>query len=140
MKAVAKTKTVTGIIAGALELFTRGPNGEKLRKARWNNHSLSSGDNDGNETYCALGALSQAANGLVSYSSEGNLGKAKDLVASCIPARYNVADDGDIPGWNDSLSEKRGFTAIKRVFCKALKKSIELERKGKRRKVTRKGK
>ena len=122
-------KSVTEIISGALELFTRGPRGGTLRKARWNNNDLTSTNDDGIKTYCALGALSMAAYGAVAYpNSHDNYSEAADLVASCIPestkAKQSIQNGGDIPNWNDELSATRGFTSIKRVFCKALKKSM----------------
>ena len=125
-------KSVTEIIAGALEIFTRGSRGGLRKKAAWNNYTL-----EDNETYCALGALSKSAVGHSNYSHKGNLGKAADLVASCIPEsiRENrgIEVGEDIPEWNDNLSATRGFVSIKRAFCKALKLSMKQE-KGKRRK------
>lgn len=112
-------KSVSEIIAGALEIFKGG-------KA-WNNGSLHMRRYDGGQevdTYCALGGLSKAATGRTSYSSRGNLGKAKKLVASFVPRSYGIERGNDIPTWNDSLSDG-GFHAIKRVFCKALKASMK---------------
>lgn len=128
-------KSVVDIIAGALEIFTKGPKGETLKKARWNNYQLRDEDDDGNETYCALGALSKSAYGAVSgyYGRpKDNYRKAADLVASCIPGstryhRQGIIDGGGIPNWNDTLSKRRGFTSVKSVFCKALKKAIAEE-------------
>ena len=128
-------KSVTEIIAGALDLFTKGPKGGKLRKAKW----ITGDAGDAEEGFCALGALSETALGAGyarDYDFDGKLKKAADLVASCVPVSvaYNVLGWKDIPEWNDSLSDSRGFTSIKRVFCKALKKSIAQDRKkGKKR-------
>ena len=109
-----------------MEAFTRGPRGGKLRKARWTTGTLYDREED---TVCALGALGEAYAGNAEYADsrshfKGNFGKAADLVASCVPKKYNVEDGLHIPDWNDELSEKRGFTSIKRVFCAALKKSM----------------
>lgn len=122
-------KSVTEIIAGALEIFTRGPNGGKLKKARWNNSSLFKNEN-GTETYCALGALSMSAYGKVAYPEiHDNYREAADLVASCVPERYRLDGDGEsIPTWNDNL-KRRGFRSVKRAFCKALKQSVKPPRR-----------
>ena len=83
-----------------------------------------SDEENGNVTYCAIGAISKAAHGSATYTLTGNGLKAANLIASCVPKSYNVNNHNDIPYWNDSLSETRGFTSIHRVFCKALKKSM----------------
>lgn len=138
------TKSPAEIIAGALAVFTTGPRGGRARKARWNNEDLQlggieNGEPAGTETYCALGALSMAAKGDAKYNSTGALGVAADIVAECIPEsirnRGYIKNGKDIPLWNDSLSSSRGFTSIKRTFCKALKVAIERERPVARRKL-----
>ena len=121
------SKTVTDVIAGALDVFTRGPRGGKLRKARWNNHTLRSTDDDGNQTYCALGALAEATKRLKASSRVKY--QAERLVQSSIPKSFNVKC---IPDWNDGLSAERGFASIKRVFCKALKTSMGISIKKRR--------
>lgn len=134
-------KSVSEIISGALELFTRGPRGGKLRKARWITGDASQEIYDEKDevtgySFCALGALSAAAEGVEAARDSdfyGKLREAGDLVASCIPKKYHDLDGDvsydDIPEWNDNLSEKRGFVSIKRAFCKALKIAVAKERK-----------
>lgn len=129
------SKSPAQIIAGALALFRGGE--------RWNNFTLKGMrtiDEKQEETFCALGALSQAANGKVSYPKDGVLKEAADIVAGCVP-RCRITDcESDvyyekpqdsfgIPGWNDTrLAGPEGFAQIKKVFCKALKVALERER------------
>lgn len=131
-------KSVSEIIAGALELMTRGPRGGKLKKARWivgspkNEIYGSDGETIIGYEFCALGALSAAAEGVERARDCGFTGKlreAGELVAEHLPGDRRSDDYQDVMGYNDDLSEKRGFTAIKRVFCKALKTALDKEGK-----------
>ena len=133
------SKSVSEIIAGALELMTRGPKGERLKKAAWIKGDAvieRAFDSEGNPIaykFCALGALSAAAEGVEAARDEGFYGtleQAGNLVAEQIPEKYK--DFGtyyDIPEWNDNLSKKHGFRGIKRAFCKALKVALDKEQK-----------
>ena|SRR3990167_4722898 len=126
-----KAKTVAEVIAGAIQLFTRSNNGVPLHEPKWNNHSLQIGDK-----YCVLGALSKVAVGRTCYPNDVKATKeykeAADLVASCVPEGYKVKTGRGIPHWNDSLSERTGFSSVKKVLCKALNKALKQE-EGKRR-------
>ena len=118
------SEQITNIIAGALDIFTRGPKGGKLKKARWNNWTI---HDDSEDTYCSLGALQESARKQkipVSYCRT-----AENLVASCVPKSYEITRGNMIPDWNDSLSANGGFASVKRVFCKALKKSMGMRTK-----------
>jgi len=127
MKATKVKQSPAEIIAGALEIFDGGKN--------WIPGTLHETDHEGNERYCAIGALSKAADGRCHYmyeSDNDDLTEAANIVTSCVPRKlyqepYPNPDEA-IPDWNDSLSPKTGFRSIKRVFCKALKIALEQEK------------
>lgn len=125
----SKQLSVSEILSGALALLQTGPRGGKLHKARWTTGIAHNKDAD---TYCALGALSKVALRTATdlpHRFTDTLGKAAKLVVKHIPKSYKCYTISDIPGWNDQLSDTRGFTSIKRVFCNALKESLVNERK-----------
>src|SRR3990167_513956 len=125
-------KLPSTIIAKAIKLM--GPNGE-----HWNNHNLHHRRLYGQDTYCALGALSMAAYDNVCYPhdvidehltftetpTDGYI-EAATIVAKVANSSFSTGDD--VPTWNDDQEEgPEGYKKIKSVFCKALKIALKKE-------------
>lgn len=148
---MAKEKSVSEIIAGALELFQcKGPKGGKTTDHNWTkgaaiNYPYANGDPDLSKAqFCALGALSASANGIDNandhaYRWRGRLREAANLIAESIPKTALrrigcVTDDplsvSNIPYWNDEY--RTTYRQVKNTFCRALRKAVELESTTKR--------
>lgn len=125
---------VTKVLVDALKLFGDGEG--------WSNGSLHERSN-GQDKYCAMGAISKAAEGKVRDVGRGEkvADQAAKLLASTIRAHstYSYSSyirldvEERIPTWNDK--EGRGFRTIKEGFCRAIKKSMETDTKPKHRTV-----
>jgi hypothetical protein len=120
-------KSPAEIIAGAMKLFGTGG-------WRWNNHSLHamkySGPHKGEDTYCALGALSMAATGECHYPANSS-STAYKQAANLVAESAGLTNGNRIPNWNDNLHHN-SFGQVKQVFCKALKVALEREAPAKR--------
>ena len=114
-------REVTRILIKSLELMKGG---------HWVSGSLHSA-NDNGETYCAMGAISKAAEGTPRNVGTGNkpADEAARILASVIRVpggkRWCGDVDEQIANWNDEREQEDGFRTIKRGFCRAIRKSME---------------
>lgn len=123
---LARQRKVTRTLQKALLLF-RGGKG-------WMTYALESEDHMGEETYCALGAISKVGLGHTDYVGDGDTvaDEAARLLRDVvrIPRGRGDSVEDDIPNWNDT---KKSFRPIREGFCRAIKKSMALERELKKR-------
>jgi len=130
-KREVKQSEVTGVLVKALERFEGGK--------RWTRGTLYDKADD---TVCALGAIGEVCGDAEEgFSTVPEGREAVKLLASVIRVQGNAAYDTSsyydaedkVPEWND---ERKSFRTIKNGFCRAVKKSMELEKslKGKRKK------
>lgn len=111
----------TRILIKALKLMEGG---------HWSSSALEDFNERGEETYCAMGAISKVAEGKTrDVGSDTRItpraaDRAADILASVIkvPGGRSESTSSNIPEWNDHGDD---FRKIKRGFCRAIKKSME---------------
>lgn len=117
-----REKTVTQVLVEALNLMKGG---------HWRYDDLEGVNDRGEATYCAMGAISKVAEGRVrnvGYKDQKVADRAARLLASVIKVpggREQCGGVSDmIPTWNDRM---KSFRPIKAGFCRAIKKSLDLD-------------